>query len=116
MIVSLLPPPGRRARSWLAVYAVCVAFVFSFIFFETLDVDGSDFPVSTTKMVVKLAESQHSNDLRRAWLATPIPHLLKAAAERLDRSGDATRLERVSARETERPVLVRRDRDAPPSA
>ena len=37
---------------WLTVYVVCALFVTSFIFFEVLDVDGSDFPTHPAKMAV----------------------------------------------------------------
>ena len=56
---------------WLTVYVVCVLFVTSFIFFEVLDVDGSDFPTHPAKMAVRLAEPPH-DDIKRMWLQGPI--------------------------------------------
>jgi hypothetical protein len=41
---------GRSALG-LGIYSLCVVFVFSFLLFEVLDVDGSDFPVSATQDV-----------------------------------------------------------------
>ena len=52
---------GRSALG-LGVYSLCVVFVFSFLLFEVLDVDGSDFPVSATQAVA--AEAPHT-DVRR---------------------------------------------------
>lgn len=113
--MSFLPRSVRCGRSWLAVYAVCVVFVFSFIVFETLDVDGSDFPASTTKMAVKLAESPH-DDLRRAWLAAPIHCAVKTMVPILDRSDDANQLERTTTRDSEPLVSLRHYRIALPRA
>src|SRR5712691_9420696 len=56
---------------WLTFYVVCVLLVTSFIFFEVLDVDGSDFPTHPTKMAVRLPESHH-DDLKRLWLQQPV--------------------------------------------
>lgn len=52
---------------WLTIYVVCVLVVASFIFFEVLDVDGSDFPTHPAKMAARLAEPQH-DDVKRMWL------------------------------------------------
>ena len=38
---------GRASPVLLAFYLACVALVCSFILFEVLDIDGSDFPVAT---------------------------------------------------------------------
>ncbi len=57
----------RQSALWLAVYAVCLLLVFSFVLFEVLDVDGSDFPVPTSQVAVKVAEESH-HDVRRALL------------------------------------------------
>jgi len=52
---------GRSALG-LGIYSLCVVFVFSFLLFEVLDVDGSDFPVTATQAVA--AEAPHT-DVRR---------------------------------------------------
>ena len=54
-----------RSTFLLTLYAVCFCLVLSFILFEVLDVDGSDFPtpISRALTVVKLAEPPH--DLKR---------------------------------------------------
>ena len=56
---------------WLTVYVVCVLVVASFIFFEVLDVDGSDFPSHPAKMAARVAEPQH-DDIKRMWLHGPV--------------------------------------------
>lgn len=52
----------------LAIYVVCLALVVSFILFEVLDIDGSDFPgrASASTTAVRLAEPPH--DIKRAHL------------------------------------------------
>jgi hypothetical protein len=52
---------GRSALG-IAIYSLCVVFVCSFILFEVLDVDGSDFPSAATQAVA--AETPHA-DARR---------------------------------------------------
>ena len=56
---------------WLTLYVVCVLFVGSFIFFEILDVDGSDFPTHPAKMAVRVADPPH-DDIKRMWLHGPV--------------------------------------------
>jgi hypothetical protein len=56
---------------WLTIYVFCVLMVGSFIFFEVLDVDGSDFPTHPTQMAARPAESHH-DDLKRLWLQQPL--------------------------------------------
>jgi hypothetical protein len=50
---------------WLTIYVVCMLMVASFIFFEVLDVDGSDFP-TPPQMDARLAEAHH-DDIKRLW-------------------------------------------------
>jgi hypothetical protein len=52
---------------WLTVYSVCLVLVFSFICFEVLDLDGSDFPVRPNTITVKLVEPAE-HQFRRAAL------------------------------------------------
>jgi hypothetical protein len=56
---------------WLATYVVCIGLVCSFILFEVLDIDGSDFPTppSSAATPIKLAEPPH--EIKRALLAAP---------------------------------------------
>ena len=67
---------GRSALG-LGIYSLCIVFVFSFLLFEVLDVDGSDFPVSATQAVA--AEAPHDDvrrlhfDVGREMLVPPVP-------------------------------------------
>jgi hypothetical protein len=74
-ICSVLTLRGSRlvlaSGVWLTIYVFCMLMVASFIFFEVLDVDGSDFPTHPTQMAVRLAESHH-DDLKRLWLQQPV--------------------------------------------
>ena len=67
---SMVRPRSLRRLSWLPflVYLASFLLVMSFVFFEVLDIDGSDFPTSpgTLSHGVSLAEAEH--DIRRAWL------------------------------------------------
>ena len=54
------------------LYLVCTLLVFSFILFEVLDVDASDFP-TPAKSSVKLVEPPH--DLKRSLTHPSDPHL-----------------------------------------
>ena len=64
----LLMKHGRSvklmAALWLVTYIVCIGLVCSFILFEVLDIDGSDFPATP----IKLAEPAH--ELKRAMLSS----------------------------------------------
>ncbi|HWT81200.1 MAG TPA: hypothetical protein VN648_20605 [Candidatus Methylomirabilis sp.] len=67
---SMVRPRPPRRLSWFPflVYLLSFLLVTSFILFEVLDIDGSDFPTSpgTLSHGVSLAEAEH--DLRRAWM------------------------------------------------
>jgi hypothetical protein len=82
---------------WLTIYVVCILVVASFIFFEVLDVDGSDFPVHPAKTAARLAEPQH-DDIKRMWLHGPVRVWTSAALleirqpERRDRDVPAVAL------------------------
>jgi hypothetical protein len=58
------------ATLWLVTYVICIGLVCSFILFEVLDVDGSDFPTPpATTTPIKLAEPAH--EIKRALLSGP---------------------------------------------
>jgi hypothetical protein len=59
------------SSAWLTIYVACVLIVASFIVFEVLDVDGSDFPTHPAKMAARLEDAQH-DDLKRPWLQQPV--------------------------------------------
>ena len=71
-----VPVKGSRlpvklvATLWLAIYVICIGLVCSFILFEVLDIDGSDFPAPPTAATpIKLAESAH--EIKRTLLSGP---------------------------------------------
>jgi len=88
----------RRAR-WprllLAIYLACLGLVCSFILFEVLDVDGSDFLPLTQTEAVRPAESHH-DDLKRVVLAALTLSLLLGAALAAQALDGAARLERAA--------------------
>lgn len=61
-------PIKLMATLWLATYVICIGLVCSFILFEVLDIDGSDFPAppTTAATPIKLAEPAH--EIKRALL------------------------------------------------
>lgn len=68
-------PMTRRSRLAplstvaLAVYVLSVALVCSFILFEVLDIDGSDFPVAPVRGVTPPHPAEASHDIKRTLLA-----------------------------------------------
>ncbi len=58
-----------RSGIWRSIYVLCVVFVCSFILFEVLDVDGSDFPTGQAPTAVRAAESPH-DEIKRTLLQT----------------------------------------------
>jgi len=72
---------NRRSPLCLALYAACFLIVLSFILFEVLDVDGSDFPVPTGRNATLRAATteEHTDALRRAAsITTSVPLVLVA--------------------------------------
>ncbi len=49
--------PRDRSLIWLAIYSVCLVCLLSFVFFEMLDVDGSEFKTPTTPVRAGLRQS-----------------------------------------------------------
>jgi hypothetical protein len=63
-------PVRLVATLWLVTYVICIGLVCSFILFEVLDIDGSDFPAPPTAATpIKLAEPAH--EIKRAFLPGP---------------------------------------------
>src|SRR5713226_3703454 len=54
--------PRDRSLVWLTLYSVCLLLVLSFVFFEMLDVDGSDFKALTTPGRAGLRQSTTEED------------------------------------------------------
>src|SRR3989442_6272028 len=68
----------RRSPLCLALYVVCLIIVLSFILFEVLDVDGSDFQVPSGRNATVRATTteEHADALRRAPLINAVAPLL----------------------------------------
>lgn len=63
--------PCDRSPIWLALYSVCFVCVLSFVFFEMLDVDGSDFDgtnFKTPTMPLRLGLRQSATESVRVLL------------------------------------------------
>src|SRR2546427_4618868 len=60
----------RRSSLCMILYAACLVLVLSFILFEVLDVDGSDFQVPTGRGATVRATTteEHADAMRRAGL------------------------------------------------
>lgn len=81
------------------IYVICIGLVFSFILFEVLDIDGSDFPAPTSNLAtaIKLADPPH--EIKRSlltgppqlWAMLPIAFVLILPAD-LRRSGAPPRV------------------------
>jgi hypothetical protein len=56
---------ARRTPFWLALYGLALLAVLSFVFFEVLDVDGSDFELTPSKLAIKVVEDSH-DELKRS--------------------------------------------------
>ena len=107
--------------AWLTIYGFCVLAVASFIFFEVLDVDGSDFPKNPTQMAVRLTEAHH-DDIKRFWRDQPVKIWTDAAAlemarpERVDRAVPAQASPQQPLREHHAVLPRAALGDVPPSA
>ena len=107
--------------AWLTIYVFCMLMVASFIFFEVLDVDGSDFPTHPTQMEARLAEAHH-DDIKRLWLQQPVKIWTGATIlemerpERSDRDVPATASPRQPIREYRAALPRAALGDVPPSA
>ena len=55
----------------LVVYMASLALVCSFILFEVLDIDGSDFPTAVPRSVTAVKLSEPPHDLKRVWAGPP---------------------------------------------
>jgi hypothetical protein len=66
---AMAPPRPARRFSWFSflVYLVSLLLVGSFVLFEVLDIDGSDFPISPDAVGhwIRLSEAEAVHDLRR---------------------------------------------------
>jgi len=87
---------ARWPRLLLAIYLACLGLVCSFILFEVLDVDGSDFLPPAQTEAVKPADSHH-DDLKRVVLAALAMSLTLGAALVAEAMARSARVERAAA-------------------
>jgi hypothetical protein len=52
---------------WRTIYVVCIAFVFSYIFFDVLDLDGSDFPRPRAPVERNVVVAEVSKEIKQAY-------------------------------------------------
>jgi hypothetical protein len=69
---------------WRAIYLICMVIVFSYIFFDVLDLDGSDFPLKRhplerTAIVAEVAkDTDHAYSVGRPELRVDVSTLSQA--------------------------------------
>ncbi|OLC16224.1 MAG: hypothetical protein AUH29_05805 [Candidatus Rokubacteria bacterium 13_1_40CM_69_27] len=109
---------SSRSRLWYVFYAVCLAFVVSFVLFEVLDIDGSDFRFLTTpaRGALKSTNEEHEADLRRACVLAAQLTSLTAAVAPLQVVTMTTRLEHVASVPRLAVVVAHENRIALPRA
>ena len=105
----------------LAIYSLCIVVVFSFLLFEVMDIDGSDFPSEVTQAVA--AEAPHADarrlhiDLARDGVVLPV---LRTMAEPVSVVGSrfVAAVAPLAPRSPGRHhrLLARASLDVPPSA
>jgi len=78
----------------LAIYAACVLLVCSFILFEVLDIDGSDFPPPTRALrFVSPVEAPH--DFKRTVTHGPTPIAVPTSLRVSEGTSDPARVQRI---------------------
>jgi hypothetical protein len=106
-------PVMRRRRSrgalWMAAYVACCVLVLSFICFEVLDLDGSDF-ANPARVATTIKLTEPPQDIRRVPMSMPIAaeSVLLAASRHSERLQVQHRVEAAGA-ETPADVSLRHD-------
>lgn len=122
-MIALLAWRRSRPGLWLALYTLAALCVLSFIAFEVLDLDGSDFQPAKTPGRPSVSQStseEHADDLKRAVIFVPLPTALLVVGALLSAITAAVRRERRDVRTAVRPtrrlrtVLPRASLDSPP--
>jgi len=57
----------RASKAWHATYLVCTLLVFSYILFEVLDIDGSNFPLNPHPLDRTAIVAEVANDAARFY-------------------------------------------------
>jgi hypothetical protein len=68
-------PHIQHSRKLRAVYIVCICFVLSYIFFDVLDLDGSDFPSRVAPLKRFSIVAVIPSDAEAAHLSDPADHV-----------------------------------------
>ena len=68
--VQMLPDfrPIHYSRFWRAIYIVCMLLVFSYILFDVLDLDGSDFPRPRAPVERNVVVAEVPKEIKQAYL------------------------------------------------
>jgi hypothetical protein len=106
-MIALLAWRRNRPGLWLALYTVAALCVLSFIAFEVLDLDGSDFQPAKTPGRPSLSQStseEHADDLKRCVVVVTLPTALLVAVALLSAISGAGCRERRDVRTMVRPI------------
>ena len=60
--------PIRSSGFWRAIYIVCMLLVFSYILFDVLDLDGSDFPRPRGPVERNVVVAELPKEIKQAYL------------------------------------------------
>ena len=60
--------PIRSSGFWRAIYIVCMLLVFSYILFDVLDLDGSDFPRPRGPIERNVVVAELPKEIKQAYL------------------------------------------------
>ena len=96
-MIAFIALKDTRPSLWLAVYVLALLCVLSFIAFEVLDLDGSDFQTDPRHATFKPAEAEHDDDARRASLV-PVDAVVAPVIAMLDDRPVRDRLASTSSR------------------
>src|SRR6478672_13884729 len=68
--IQMLPDfrPIHCSRFWRAIYFVCMLLVFAYIFFDVLDLDGSDFPRPRAPVERNVVVAEVLKEIKQAYL------------------------------------------------
>lgn len=81
----------HHSRRWLAIYVIFVAMAFSFIFFEVLDIDGSELQARPPTAAARFNQVDPPHEIRRAFLQGPAHVWVNVSDPFVGRWGEAVR-------------------------
>ncbi len=89
--------PIHSSILWRATYVVCALAVFSFVLFDILDIDGSDFPSLPIPVERSVVVAEVPSDTQCHDSPEPAELWGNSSLLFLDRSGEYARLEQTKA-------------------